>query len=104
MLWGGRWAMASTARSGQHGADRQVRAGGPALPPRGHRLGHAAGLALQGPDVLQPQPGVVRVAGPDRAGAQLLALGEGPVEAPQVVELRHQPVVELEQVGDVGAA
>ena len=86
---------------GQHGADRGVRAGGPALPPRRHRLGHAPGLALQGPDVLEAQPGGLGVVGADGAQPQLLALGEGPVEAAEVLELAGQPVVEVEQVGDV---
>ena len=101
MLWAGPLGDGQHGQVGQHGADRDVRAGGPALPPRGHGLGHAAGLALQGPDVLEAQPGGLGSSGPTGACRSSSHSARAQSSRPSSSSCAAEPVVEVEQVRHV---
>ena len=100
---GGRWAMPMTARSDSTKRTGEIAGHGPALPPRRHRLGDAPRLAPQLAGVLQPQPGLRRGRRDRRAGPELLALVEGPLQsAPRVELVATSRSYSVEQVLDVG--
>ena len=87
---------------GQHVADRPVDGAGPLLAPRRHRLGHAAGPALQAAGLLDAPPrhvGVGRLAVPV---AGLVALVERPCQPPALDELVALGRPQGVQVSDVG--
>ncbi len=87
---------------GEEEAHGPVDLGGPALAPRGQRLRHGGGPAAQGPSLLDPPPRPLGWGGHRGAGAVDLALVERPLQPAAGLELGHEPIVELVQVGDVG--
>ena len=72
------------AEHGEVGDDeprREVLAGRPPLPPGGHRPGDVAGSTPQRAEVLEAEPGVLRLAGPGRVGCAAPRTPRGPSPA-----------------------